>query len=443
VDRRQIEQLWNACGATKPLKVWSEVRPETETPVDQGPAEGAQELGLPLAVIGRDPKADCQLDHDAISKHHVAVLVIGGRPFWFDMGSRTGVAQDDVWLTSGWLDPGAAIEVGPFWVRAEVGGTLTAGPMNRSNPTTDRAPSSWPEIALAFPNRPGGPDHWRLSRVLTLVGRASDCRLRIPDEAISRFHCALLRTPSGLWVIDLLSREGVRVNGSRVRAAQVEDGMTLHVGRYRMIARSVVPGSSSDSPPSFQIDPLPDDQLPTVAAPRRPPARSEASVFVEPGAPSANLANLEPFINRFEQMQQQMFEQFHQAMMTMFQTFGAMHRDQMDQVRGELERIRELSSELQDLQTKAERPPTTNTEASATPPQAEPSPSEPAGHRAPDRSPEPPSSSSSASKPSAKANSSPGPEIHDQITQRIAKLQNERQSRWKRVLALVSGGPGS
>ena len=45
---------------------------------------------------------------------------------------------------------------------------------------------------------------------------------------------------------------------------------------------------------------------------------------------------LVPLVNQFGLMQQQMFDQFQQAMAMMVQMFGTMHRDQMEVIRTEL-----------------------------------------------------------------------------------------------------------
>ena len=427
MDHRLIAQFWDDCRASGPLRV----RVEAEAGAGAVDAPGGRDVPHPFAVIGRDPKDDARLEHEDVSRHHLYVQVIDGRVFWLDLGSRTGTSQDDLILPSAWLDPGASIGVGPFLVRASVGAGGGPSPTVLSrHPTSDRGPASWPVAAIEFRRGPEGPSRRELRRVLTLVGRAADCRFRIADNAISRYHCALLRTPGGLWAVDLLSREGIRVDGARVRFAKVEDGATLHIGRYRMVARYVdAEATIGDAPgdaASWELPPMAPDQLPAVAATRRPPDRVVASptapvVEQPPGALTPEA--LEPFVARFEQMQRQMFEQFHQAMMTMFQTFGALHRDQMGQAREEFDRIRDLTRELQVLQH-GPPPPTAATEQPATPgdgPEVRPKPTAPWTPADPSR-------------PTA------SPEAHDLIRRRIAQLQEERQGRWKRVLNLVSGG---
>ena len=65
---------------------------------------------------------------------------------------------------------------------------------------------------------------------------------------------------------------------------------------------------------------------------------------------------LVPLVNQFGLMQQQMFDQFQQAMAMMVQMFGTMHRDQMEVIRAELDQLRELTEEFHALKNElAER----------------------------------------------------------------------------------------
>jgi pSer/pThr/pTyr-binding forkhead associated (FHA) protein len=52
------------------------------------------------------------------------------------------------------------------------------------------------------------------------VGRADDCDLRLPTDmehiSISRHHCMLRIVPPRLWVRDLRSRNGTRINGMQI-----------------------------------------------------------------------------------------------------------------------------------------------------------------------------------------------------------------------------------
>src|SRR5207248_1020285 len=62
---------------------------------------------------------------------------------------------------------------------------------------------------------------------------------------------------------------------------------------------------------------------------------------------------LVPLVQQFTQMQQQMFDQFQQAMIMMVQTFRALHKDQVGLVRQELNQLRHLTQELRNLQAES------------------------------------------------------------------------------------------
>lgn len=63
-----------------------------------------------------------------------------------------------------------------------------------------------------------------------LVGAAEQCDVRVCDAEVSRIHASLDMIDGEVWVRDLNARNGVWVNGVRVREAVVPDGGVLHVG---------------------------------------------------------------------------------------------------------------------------------------------------------------------------------------------------------------------
>ena len=66
-----------------------------------------------------------------------------------------------------------------------------------------------------------------------VVGRGDGCQLVIDDGQISRRHAAFRVDGDSLWVLDLNSRNGVKVNGGRVDAPlQVKDGDLVLVGPH-------------------------------------------------------------------------------------------------------------------------------------------------------------------------------------------------------------------
>src|SRR5690606_15857104 len=101
-----------------------------------------------------------------------------------------------------------------------------------------------PSVASGLALRIGGEHGGRsidvpLERPITLAGRASQCKLRLRDGSVSRMHAGFLLTPGGVFAIDLERRDGLDLNGRRVRRSELRVGDSLKIGRYRvqLIAR--------------------------------------------------------------------------------------------------------------------------------------------------------------------------------------------------------------
>src|SRR5258708_1234951 len=76
-----------------------------------------------------------------------------------------------------------------------------------------------------------------MDRVLALVGRSPRCLFQINNPALSKIHCSLVRTPAGLWLVDLQSRVPTSLNGKRVRCARVHEGDRVQLGRFSLLFR--------------------------------------------------------------------------------------------------------------------------------------------------------------------------------------------------------------
>jgi pSer/pThr/pTyr-binding forkhead associated (FHA) protein len=65
-----------------------------------------------------------------------------------------------------------------------------------------------------------------------VLGRASDCDIRVDDEYVSDHHARLTRDPLGVvWIEDLGSTNGTWVNGVKVYGpTPLTRGDTLRIG---------------------------------------------------------------------------------------------------------------------------------------------------------------------------------------------------------------------
>jgi pSer/pThr/pTyr-binding forkhead associated (FHA) protein len=67
------------------------------------------------------------------------------------------------------------------------------------------------------------------------LGRGGEASLRLPDPEASRRHARLDRGPEGVRLEDLGSKNGIRLNGRRLRGAgRLRPGDLVTVGRTRL-----------------------------------------------------------------------------------------------------------------------------------------------------------------------------------------------------------------
>jgi hypothetical protein len=77
----------------------------------------------------------------------------------------------------------------------------------------------------------------RLTRPVTVVGRAGDVDVPLDDAGVSRRHAEIHVTDAGARVVDLGSTNGTYVDGERVSSGELRDGSTITVGRSRLVFR--------------------------------------------------------------------------------------------------------------------------------------------------------------------------------------------------------------
>jgi hypothetical protein len=108
------------------------------------------------------------------------------------------------------------------------------------------------------------------------IGRAPDCDLVIDSPKVSRHHARVARAGGAVFVEDLESSNGTRVNGERISKAVLKDGDQIEIGRERfMVYRR---GSVS----GFRRPAAPDPGPPAPAAksePAGPPAAASGPAW--------------------------------------------------------------------------------------------------------------------------------------------------------------------
>ena len=195
--------------------------------------------------LGRDPKSMVQLPDASVSLRHARLSPSPGGYLLVDENSTNGTFLNAVRLTPGSSRPltdGDRVQLGRARLQVRF----------RTPSTAPNAGFSTQDIALALVQgaliQSGSTVAPRLSviagpdRGVSLVhgeertyvlGRDDDVDLRLRDEDTSRRHTSVLRRGSRLWVIDLGSKNGTRLDGRPLRPHVAEvwsDTAVLELG---------------------------------------------------------------------------------------------------------------------------------------------------------------------------------------------------------------------
>jgi hypothetical protein len=69
---------------------------------------------------------------------------------------------------------------------------------------------------------------------VTVIGRSSDCDVRVDDANVSRRHAEVRRIGDGYSLVDLGSTNGTEVNGQRIQETALMNGDVISVGTTRI-----------------------------------------------------------------------------------------------------------------------------------------------------------------------------------------------------------------
>jgi hypothetical protein len=97
-----------------------------------------------------------------------------------------------------------------------------------------------PRLLVSGPD--GGPDGgnqrtYEITTPLVILGRGTDCDLRLVDPGVSRHHAEIRVEDGEVVLVDLGSTNGTFVNGQPVRRVPLADGTRVTLGRTTLVFR--------------------------------------------------------------------------------------------------------------------------------------------------------------------------------------------------------------
>jgi len=136
------------------------------------------------------------------------------------------------------------LTTGTFRIRSGVirGHTVEAGEVRQPVSDLPRVPGvpfyGKPRLVVAGTN--GGlqaGSTYELQTPVTMLGRGTDCDLRLVDPGVSRHHAEMRVEDGQVVLVDLGSTNGTFVNGQPVRRVVLTDGTKVTLGRTTLIFR--------------------------------------------------------------------------------------------------------------------------------------------------------------------------------------------------------------
>ena len=88
-----------------------------------------------------------------------------------------------------------------------------------------------------------------ITRDLTVIGRRDPCDVQIEHPSLSKRHCVVVKTDGLLVIRDLVTTNGTKVNGQRIRWAALLPNDRVTMGGYKF---KVYLGSDEAASPSEQ-----------------------------------------------------------------------------------------------------------------------------------------------------------------------------------------------
>ncbi len=104
-----------------------------------------------------------------------------------------------------------------------------------------------------------------------VVGRHTDCKIRIPDASVSRQHCEISSVDGKVMLRDLGSSNGTFVNKKRITQAELRAGDLLCVGKFVFVVRIDGKPAEIDSEESIE-----DGEVALGGGESAPPAKAPA-----------------------------------------------------------------------------------------------------------------------------------------------------------------------
>ncbi|RAL22322.1 hypothetical protein DL240_10760 [Lujinxingia litoralis] len=228
-------------------------------------------------TVGRAEGNTIRLTERNVSRHHARITCADDRIFVEDLAARYGIKRNGKAIKgrAEWA-VGDVVLIGDY--RLTLQGEKKAKPLPKPKA---RAPGQGPgahevttvtrlsdleesqsEVTSMMPALPAklvvissnfAGQEFSLTQNETVIGRGEDCHFIIDHRSISQKHAKIVREKNGAYkIVDLNSKNGVKVSGETYRATHLKRGDVIELGHVKF--RFVEPGENYVfTPPSASL----------------------------------------------------------------------------------------------------------------------------------------------------------------------------------------------
>ena len=113
----------------------------------------------------------------------------------------------------------------------------------RSKPSEESIEEEEPALAREVVALTVNGTRYEVDKQRVVIGRSTDCDIRLADPNVSRRHAELRQEGASYWIVDLDSTNGTEVNGRRLRRAKLEHGDRITLGSTELVFEAL-PGEA-------------------------------------------------------------------------------------------------------------------------------------------------------------------------------------------------------
>lgn len=391
----------------------------------------------PFAIVGQDQGCDVVIADRAVNERHAYLHLDPRGLYVVDLVTRTGTRIEEASQMVGWIRPGQALEVAGRRIellRMRIDGEVVEPPPCDDDMLIEQGQSSL--ISLTLDPERTAEDPWVLGSELVFLGWSSACGIPIKGTTVARVHCAIVRTLSAAFVVDLCGHH-TWVDDRPVRgASELVDGGLLTVGPARFTTH-VGPDQEAPFTPTDHL-PARVDDVPSTAVSSRPAQGGSLETAgavdavllptVEAMPAESTQALLAWMMGAIQGGQGEVLRQQGEFQLAMTQLIRQMQQDNAALLGAHLNRIESIDRELAALRSELVR-----------------RNGEPVQPSLPIPAPTPPPPSVAPLKIKRPEPGQPAPVDSKASTtwllERVSQLENENRSAWRDLLGRLSTTP--